>query len=399
MLKISLLQIPLLSFSRKFNFWKIKAIELWNGHPLILKVIWAVTAFFLLLFIVFLFLLILSRIYKNNINKKTERLKESLQESFSMYLFNESLENISLKEKNEDIIKLFGEDNLKRPFYRTILMKELMSLHINYSGEIAEKLKQLFLILGFDKEVQKKLRSRYWYIKANGINIVQQMNLEQFSSTVLQFVVDPNYILRSEAQVAYVNLNKRNPFVFFVELKYQISDWDQIKLHNALMLYENSEIPLMGKWLKSDNESIVVFSLKMIGFYNQQEEIDTIKKVIVLECLKENRSKNIKIQAIKTLGALGSKESSKALFEYLILEKRNRKIIIETLKSLASIGIFDDDVDKIVDFLYTNDYDLIFHSCLAIKSAPNGISILQNKGIEKTEFMDGIITYAFSLKN
>jgi hypothetical protein len=165
-------------------------------------------------------------------------------------------------------------------------MKELMSLHINYSGEIAEKLKQLFLILGFDKEVEKKLRTRFWYIKANGINIVQQMNLEQFSSTILQFVVDPNYILRSEAQVAYVNLNKRNPFVFFDDLKYQISEWDQIKLHNALMLYENSEIPLMGKWLKSDNESIVIFSLKMIGFYNQQEEITTIKKVIILECLK-----------------------------------------------------------------------------------------------------------------
>ena len=399
MLKISLLQIPLLSFSRKFNFWKIKAIELWNGHSLDLKVIWIVTAFFLFLFVSFFFLLIFSRIYKNYINNKTERLKESFQKSFSLYLFSDSSEDISLKEKKEEIIKLFGEANLKRPFYRKVLMKELINLHVNYSGEIAEKLKQLFLILRFDNEVKKKLKSRFWHIKANGINNVLQMNLEQFSSIILKFVSNSNYIVRSEAQVAYVYLNKKNPFVFFDELKFQISAWDQIKLHNALMLYENSEIPLMGKWLKSDNESIIIFSLKMIGYYNQQEEIKAIKRIIVLGCLNEHVSNNIKIQALKTLGALGSKESSKALFNYLILEKGNRKVIIETLKSLASIGIFDDDVKKIMDFLNTEDYDLIFHSCLAIKSAPNGIAILQNSGIEKTDFMDKIITYAFSLKN
>ncbi|MET0760661.1 MAG: HEAT repeat domain-containing protein [Flavobacterium sp.] len=393
MFSINKFQILLSYFSPKFILGEIKIEEYWHEQLVTIKIIWILTFFFLFLFFAFFSVLIVSRVVKNIQKRKRERLKKKFQTPFSFYLFDDNTQKALLENNYNHIIDLFGRHNIKKAFNRYVLRKELMRLHNNYSGDIAVKLKQLFSILGFDKEVKNKIMSRRWNIKANAINEAAQMNLVQYSEYILNLINHPNSVVRTEARVASVKLNKKEPFTFFNNLQFNMSVWDQIRIHDALMLYENAEVPLMGKWLFSSNESVVVFSLKIIGYYNQEEEINQ-----VIECLN-NPSENIKIQAVKTLGELGSKQSLATLFDCLKDEKDNKKIIIQTLQSLKLIGIFDTDEDKIKEFLFTNDYDIIFSSCLTLKSAPNGIAILEKNISEADESVVNIMKYALSFTN
>lgn len=375
-------------------FGEIKLIDFFTEQSLTIKIIWLLTAFFILLFLVFFITLIIARIVRNSNKRKAEILNQKLQNSLSFYLFDESMQDILPQKINSPVIELFGNYNLNNAFTRTIVLRKIIKLHNNYSGEFAGKLENLFLILGFDKEIEKRIVSLRWNIKANAIKDAAQMNLVQYATYILNLINHPNPTVRTEARVASVKLNREDPFSFFSNLKFNMSDWDQIRIHEALMLYKNAEVPLMRKWLDSSNESVIVFSLKIMGHYNQQEGMD-----LIIECLNYP-SEKIKIQAVKTLGELGSKESLLALFDCLKNESGHKKLILQTLQSLKLIGIFDTDADKIIEFLYTNDYDIIFSSCLTIKSAPNGSKILEKIIADaEDEVLIGIMKYALFYSN
>jgi hypothetical protein len=390
---ITVQTINLLFLPHYLAFSKIEWINFCNEQPLTIKIIWILTVFFLFLFLVFFFTLIFSRIIKNIQGKNAETLKKKFQDSFSFYLFDESMQDISLKNDNSAIVELFGGRNLKKAFDRKVLYEQIIKLHNNYSGEFSHKLEKLFVIIGFDKDVEKKIVSRHWNVKANGIKDAAQMNLMHNSKYILNLINHPDSTLRTEARVALIKLNREDPFVFFNDIKFNISNWDLIRIFEALTVYEKSEIPLMGKWLSSSNESIVVFSLKIIGYYGQEEEIRS-----VIKCL-DIQSEVIKIQAIKTLGELGSKESLFVLFDCLKNEKNNKKLLIEALQSLKLIGIFDEDVVLIKELLHINDYEIIFSSCLTIKSAPNGKKILEEKILESDDSIVEIMRYALAYTN
>jgi HEAT repeat protein len=386
-------QIIFFLFSREFTFRWIELLDFINRQTITIKIIWILTACFFALFFLFFFILIFSRVVKNIQKRRREKIKNALATPFSIYLFDETIQEALSQNNHTVVIELFGKKYAKNSFSRYVLRKELIRLHHSYSGDISYKLEQLFTILGFDKEVGKKIKSESWNIKANAINDAAQMNLVEYSKRILNSVNHPNSIVRTEARVASVRLNRKNPFFFFNSLRFNMSDWDQIRIHDALMQYNNAEVPLMGKWLNSSNESVVIFSLKIIGYYSQEEEIEK-----VVNCLN-NPSENVKRQALKTLGKLGSKQSLSVLFDCLKNEKGNKKLILQALQSLRLIGIFDNDLGKLKEFLYTKDQDIILSACLAIRSAPNGIQILNKSIPDYNESVMNIIKYALSYKD
>lgn len=393
LLSINTFQILILYFFPNIILEGKKIDVFWNEQLVTIKIIWFLTAFFLLLFLVFFITLIIARIVRNSFKRKSEILNEKLQNSFSFYLFDESMQDILTHNNASPVSELFGNYNINNAFTRKILLRNIIKLHNNYSGEFADKLENLFLILDFDKEVEKNMGSNKWNIKANAIKDAAQMNLVQHSVDIQNFVNDSNSTVRTEARVASVKLNREDPFSFFNKLQFNMSDWDQIRIQDALRIYENADIPLMGKWLGAKNESIVVFSLKIIGYYNQQEEIGQI-----IECLN-NPLEKVKIQAIKTLGELGSKESLLALFDFLNKENNYKKLILQALQALKSIGIYDTDSDKLIKFLNTKDYDIIFATCLTLKSAPQGRKFLEKIIYEAHHDRTDIIKYALSYSN
>ncbi|MES2545063.1 MAG: HEAT repeat domain-containing protein [Bacteroidota bacterium] len=353
-----------------------------------IKIIWGLAFFFLTLFFLFFSILIISRIYKNIQHNRRKKIKKELSEPISEYLFDENLQETFSNNSYRPIQKIFGKKYRKNSFSRAVLRKEIFRLHESYSGEIKQKLEDLFIVFGFEKDLSKKLRSSIWHIKANAICDAAQMNIKDEANYIFNLINHSNPIVRTEARVACVRLNKKNPFYFFNKIKYDMSDFDEIRILDALMEYSVLEIPPMGNWLESTNESVVVFSLKIIGYYIQDTE--TLK---VLGLLNSD-SEKIKTQAIKTLGELGSKKSLSSLFECLKKEKKNKKMTIHVLESLKMIGIFDSDVPKLLECLKKYDYEIIFAACLVIKTAPDGVAILKKLCENSDKEVVKIIEYA-----
>ncbi len=367
--------------------------ERFSDEPLSIEIIWGLSTFFLLLFIFFIFVLVFSRVIKSIVKKRKIRIKKNLSEPISVYLFDEDIE-LAINNKNYSVVKkLFGDKYKKKGLRRSILKNEILKLHSSYSGEIAQKIELLFTIFDFHLEVGKKIKSQTWNVKANAINEAAEMNLTQYSAYILNLINYPHSIVRTEARVASVRFNRKNPFHFFHTLKYNMSEWDQIKIHNALTAYQNTDIPSMGKWLGFKNESIVVFSLKIIGFYNQFHEIDK-----VTGCL-QNESFKIKMQALKTIGELNMEQSVPVLLDYLNDVKDNDKLLIQTLKSLAQIGLSDHTIENFEAYMELEDYDVNLSSCLAMKTSKNGIEILNNLMERVVEPKAQIIKYALYYTN
>jgi hypothetical protein len=385
--------ISLFSVTQKFNYWIVKGILFWKNSNLTLKVIWTITILFLLLFIVFFFVLVFSRIIKNFEAKKEARLRMLFQSPFSTYLFDEAYKDLLIERDTEKVIQLFGKKNLERKKRRRILRKELISLHKSYSGEIAQHLEFLFLLLGFDQDVLFKLKSKRWNIRSSGINEAAQMNVAKLSSYILHQTNDKNPIIRIEAQVASVKLNSQDPFLFFGKLEYEISDWDQIQLHDALQSIKVEKIPCMDNFLDSKIDSIIIFALKIIGYYSQEAATDK-----VIKCLSHSNDK-VKIQTIRTLGELESSDCLSVLMFELERNKSNKLILIETLKSIENIGILEENIGGIVSFLFKDDYDLIFYATRVLQTNPSGIKFL-NQLINDVEVETSkIIKYAISFEN
>lgn len=370
---------------QKVNYWKVKFLTFWEPQPLGLKVIWSLSALFIFLFVVFFIVLIIRRVSKNIKEDRTRKVQKNYQEAFSSFLFGElgSSENLDLKK--QEIIQLFGKKNIRRNFSRHILFHEIVSLNDNYSGETNESLKRLFKVLNLDKIVLDKLRSRNWSTRAEGINIAARMNLVKFESYVTENLNNSNPTIRAEAYVASIRLNQENPFGFFENLKYEITKWEQIQMHAALQTYTTIQIPEMEQWTTHRIDSIVIFSLRMIGFYGQESAVSSVMMAI------GHNSVEVKLQAIKTLGELRTKLSLVVLLNDMNQNLDNKRVLNELLKALSLIQIRNKDLDRFDRIIIMDDYETTALAITVLLTAPDGLDYVNNLSLDLTEKQQYIV--------
>ncbi|TXD50309.1 HEAT repeat domain-containing protein [Polaribacter sp. IC063] len=95
-------------------------------------------------------------------------------------------------------------------------------------------------------------------------------------------------------------MSSNDPYRFFDEFDKSLSKWDEIELMQYLKLQKNrGNLEGLGKWINySKNDSLVVFLIKMVGFFKQKGIDD-----ILIEKLEDD-NELVRAQAILTLGEL-----------------------------------------------------------------------------------------------
>jgi len=378
-MKFALLSILNSISFQKINYWKVKLFVFWEPQPLWLKVIWSLSALFIFLFVMFFIVLIIRRFIKNIEEERTKKVRYDYQNALSSFLFGEFATSENLVEKKQEIIQLFGKKNLKRKFSRHILFYEIVALSDNYSGETNDHLKALFKVLNLDQIVLQKLRSRKWSTRAEGINIAARMNLVELESYVSMNLNNSNPTIRAEAYVASIRLNQEHPLGFFENLKYEVTRWEQIQMHAALQAYSGFQLPEMEQWTTHRLDSIVIFSLRMIGFYGQESAVNSVMILI------GHKSVEVKLQAIKTLGELRTKLSLVVLLNDMYQNLNNKRVLKELLKALTLIQIRNKDFDRFDRILEMDDYETTFLAISALLSAPDGYDFVHNLSPNLTE--------------
>ena len=275
--------------------------------------------------------IIVAAIYASLAYKKRKHLMiTSITKNLEIWLtgiiIEDDIENVQLPAK--------FYRKLKSSAARQIVIDELIRVKKNFSDDVSNNLIALYSQLGLYKDSLKKLRSRNsWYTIARGIQELYQMNQLHYAPKILHQTNSKNEQIRNEAQAGIVSLLGFEGLRFLDILTYPISEWQQMKLLDQLKTKDPDKqvIEKIEKWLRSDNVSVVVFVLRVIGEYKFFSVHDQ-----VANCLLSDNS-TVRRQAIKTIGIVFKETTADLLAQHFFTETYDNKLLIlDTLPTLSN---------------------------------------------------------------
>ena len=133
--------------------------------------------------------------------QKEKKLVQKFQELFSEFLFSS---------EHEDLLSIHIKKFIpytKNKFDKSILLKTIFKIHKDMTGDIAEKLKLLYIELELVEDSIKKIKCSKWHIQIIGMRELSEMRIKTVADDIALLSLDKNVILRREAQLALVKIN------------------------------------------------------------------------------------------------------------------------------------------------------------------------------------------------
>jgi hypothetical protein len=286
----------------------------------VLLLIYFVTAFYL----------------KNSISKTNHRVrkkKRELSPMISEFLFYD--EHGSKTEKINYIdLKIQIREMINYPFDRRVLTDVLMDLRKDVAGQSREDLFRLYKDLELHKDAYKKLESWRWEIISKGILELTQMQVHEAYGRITRFINDKRPTIRKQAEMATVTLKEEGINYFLDHTTYSISEWQQVKLIDELKSKEKFVPPPFRLWLTSRNTDVVLFTLRLIKHYQQNDAIDSIITLV------QHKHPLIKKEAILCLRDFNGLKAVPKLKKVFRGNPEDIKMYI--LDALAHLGTADD---------------------------------------------------------
>ncbi|MEE4175963.1 MAG: HEAT repeat domain-containing protein [Bacteroides sp.] len=348
-----------------------------------------VIVIYLIISLILLFtFIIVNRTIKTRERRQAKEIREIYQEELTNFLFGEDNQTF-------EFTGIHHEGN------REIFINELLSLHNNLYGEAANRLRDLYFNLELYKDSMRKVNSGRWNIKAKGFSELAQMDVKDANRNIANYINSKNKILRIESQVALVKLNEEDPLGFLDELKYELTEWEQINILNTLN-YHQIKIDSFDRWMNSENDSVVIFVTKLAGLNKQLQSWPK-----VLELL-EHQNPKVRKAAIKTLDMFEVSENAGLLKEVYIKDQpqeekegdvfynlnmdHNRKAVIEALGTIAT----SDDLPFLEQVLRTDkDFDILKKTVAIVRELkPGGMELLDKILVNADEDLRKIIENA-----
>lgn len=276
----------------------------------------------------------------------------------SNFLFYE--DDVSLQEKYNYVqLKLEIRELLKSDFNRKVLVEILLDLQKDIAGDARNRLFDLYKDLGLHQDAFEKLKSRRWEVISKGILELTQLQVEESYGFIKKFINHRRGVIRKQAQLATVSLKHEGIVYFLDTCKHRISEWQQLKLLDILRNFEDFQPPRFKAWLTAKNKDVVLFSLRLIKYYKQNdansslielvkhkndqvkiEAISCIKDFVVFEALETLKavfwkcSVSVKLALLDAVASLGKQEEISFLKE---VEKRENNFIVKS-KAVSAIN-------------------------------------------------------------
>lgn len=291
--------------------------DAYNEYPLLIRIIWVLSG--MLLFAIIglstYLKLIRNRLRKNSENRT--KLRKEYETLLVEYLY--SGDETGKLSVNQEAIMLQLKHAISISFNRKIIVKLLYNLMNEVSGEMSDSIKTLYEETGLLKHAVSRLKNKNWYVIAKGIGELTRFDISDVHQSVSKFINHPRHEVRKETQLYMVTMFRFQGLSFLDDLKTTLSEWDQVQLLEVLQKLEDQEICDIKPWLKSTNDSVVLFALKLSQIYNQFEVKDTLMDLLT------HSSKIIRVNVIEVLTHLygiEAKDKLKANFEELSIEEQ-----------------------------------------------------------------------------
>lgn len=335
------------------------------AFPVHIQVLMGIAVLFLIVILLLLAVIISSRIYKTNRKNRMRYLKNKYQPVFMKLLFEDEQHLLG-----NDFLSHFDKKDLKQSYSREIIKDEIIHLHENFTGETATRLELLFVKLEFHLDSLKMLKNRRWYIRAKGMKELALMNIREAKPSIFGFLNSKNEILRMEARIAMMKLSESEPLEFLSQIVDPLNDWDQSNIHAMLTKMPETSIPDFSRWLTSPNKSVMLFAIRMIGAFRQQNDI------IVLTRLLSHPDEKIKIAIVQTLRDLNAPSAESILISMYAHES----VLLqhEILQTLSVVG--KEDTARLMEKILKQapeDYSLAIQAVRTLlSSSKRGLEIV-----------------------
>lgn len=363
------------------NKLQIKSYALLNIPKIHTDLLWDLALLFSVLAIVYFGVIFF---FRNKFTSKTKMIserKKQLTPMISEFLFFDATNTSDEEYKNYIHLKVEIRDLIKDEFNHQILSDILIDLQKDVSGETLERLYKLFKDLGLHNKAFDKLKSYRWQVVSQGIMELTQMRVTESYSFITKFINDKRGTVRKQAELAAVTLEEKGIGHFLDTTRYQLSEWQQLKLMDVLRNKEDFNPPRFKRWLTSNNKAVVLFALRLLKFYDQndannmlvqlvrhknkqikEEAISCIQKFGVVEALETlkmafwNSNVNCKILILDTISELGSEND----IEFLqTVERKSFNFIVKS-KALSSILMLSPETTMSFEDLEDNQEDIDF---------------------------------------
>lgn len=292
-------------------------LNTYNDLPSLIRIAWNASLF---LSIIITILVVYLMVLRHKLRLKHEekiKFKAQYEALLIEYMYSGDDSGTLTDAQNKIIDQLKGP--IKIHFKRKIVVSVLYDLMNQVSGEMSDLIKTFYFKTGLINYSFERLNSKKWHIIAKGIGELRRFRIEEASHKVAKFINFPKKEVQRETQLYMVNLFLFEGLSFLDELKTQLSEWAQIQLLETLQRFENQEICDIRPWLKSPNDSVVSFALKLAQIYNQFEVKENLIELL------SHPNKEIRVSSINVLAHLygiEAKEMLKANFNNISLEEQ-----------------------------------------------------------------------------
>lgn len=324
--------------------------------PLVESVIWTLVV---VLLVVLVILIIYLKILRNSIRfneaasiKYTNTIEALLVE----YLYLEEQEGDFTKDQ-KIIIKKFkkGIPNRRK---RKIITNTFLKLSMQISGNMIQIMHKLYEEIGLLNFDIKKLRSKRWNIIALGIRDLRQFEVKKVEHLIKKFVNHDREEVRREAHLYFLELFEFKGLNFLDNLKLPLSEWDQIQLLGEIEKFENQHILDVSKWLKSENDYVIIFILNIVKQFNKLETKD-----ILLDLLHHTNIE-IRLKTIEIVTYFEIPEAKEILKnKFLTLTLKEKTALFTLLEKVAT----KEDSLFVMNHINDNNYEIKYKALTTLK--------------------------------
>jgi len=218
--------------------------------------------FFLALMVLFVFSIISIMILVFTVKKL--RYNRTKKQSYIWNNYRDILVEYLNHNHQDEVPDFPGLDN---PIHKKILIRQLYELANAIYGKKQLKLQQLYERKNLHSYLTQKIRTGWWPIKAVYLKYLSIRPFREGAvKNISRLTQSRNPQVRLYSQLAFISHHPDQAFAFLEDYKHTLSEWDQMNLYEA-MIHNSIPIPDLYQYLHSDNNSVVVFALRLIRWY------------------------------------------------------------------------------------------------------------------------------------
>ncbi|MFX0557014.1 HEAT repeat domain-containing protein [Maribacter sp. CXY002] len=291
--------------------------------------LWGLSILFVVLTLIYVFSVFY---FRNKISNEAEKIREKKMELspiISEFLFYDE-KGDKIEKINYIGLKIQVRELIKNTFDRKVLTEILMDLRKDVSGATRTELFHIYQDLELHKDAYKKLKSLRWEIVSKGIYELTQMHVEESYGYITKFINDKRPTIRKQAEIATVTLKEEGIAFFLDHTKFKISEWQQLKLLDVVRNIEDLQPPSFRLWLTSKNNHVVLFSLRLIKYFNQNDASASLIQLL------NHKNHTIKREAITCIKEFNVKEAIPELKQIFGPCNTDSKLFI--LDAISTLG-------------------------------------------------------------